>query len=97
VAKETAEEERKTREAEKEAEKREILELRQATAALRKEKEAYEAMYGHSELGSLRDDDSVRSNFFASDVRWREDQKQVRYPQKRSGRKVPLPNRRTPG
>ena len=32
-------------------------------AALRIEKEAYEAMYGHSELGStLRDDDSVRSN-----------------------------------
>ena len=61
VAKETAEEEGKAREVEKEVEKREILELRQATAALRKEKEAYEAMYGHSELGSLRDD-SVRSN-----------------------------------
>jgi len=44
---ETAEEERKAREAEKEAEKNEILELRQV--ALRKEKEAYEAMYGHSE------------------------------------------------
>ena len=43
VAKETADEERQAREAEKEAEKREILELRQATAALRKEKEAYGA------------------------------------------------------
>jgi len=36
-----------------------------ATAELRKVEEAYEAIssvYGHSELGSLRDDDSVRSN-----------------------------------
>ena len=59
---EKAEAERKSREEEKEAEKKDIMELRQATEALRKEKEAYESMYGHSELGSLRDDDSVRSN-----------------------------------
>ena len=59
---EKAEEERKAREEEKKVEKKEILELRQATEALRKEKEAYESMYGHSVLGSLRDDDSVRSN-----------------------------------
>ena len=49
VAKETAEAERKAREEEKKAEKKEILELRQETATLRKEKEAYEAMYGQSE------------------------------------------------
>jgi len=42
----------------KEAEERESMELRQSTAALRKEKEMYES----SELESLRDDDSVRSN-----------------------------------
>jgi len=32
------------------------------TASLTKEKETYEALYVNSELGSLHDDDSVRSN-----------------------------------
>ena len=34
----------------------------QTTAAIRKEKEAYEAMHGSLELRSLRDDDRVRIN-----------------------------------
>ena len=62
VANEKAEAERKAREEEKEEEKKEIMELRQATVALRREMEAYESMYGQSELGYLRDEDSVRSN-----------------------------------
>jgi len=41
------------------AERREIMALRQTTAALRKEKETYEARYGILELRSLRDDNSV--------------------------------------
>jgi len=73
VAQEKAETERKAWEAEKknaemarraweeiqEAERREIMALRQTTAALRKEKETYEARYGILELRSLRDDNSV--------------------------------------
>ena len=66
VAREKAEEERREWEEKNKAKKKELMKLRQATAAFRKEKEAYEAMYGHSELGSLRDDDSVRSN----SLRW---------------------------
>ena len=91
LAKETAEEERKAREAEKEAEKKEILELRLVTEALRKETEAYEAMYGHSELGSLRDDNSVQSNSLRRAMAG--NQKQVRNSLQRSGReRGPLPN-----
>jgi len=44
------------------AERKEVMELRQTKVALRKEKEAYEALYVHSYLGYLRDDDSIRSN-----------------------------------
>ena len=73
VAQEREETERKASEAEKkntemvrraweeiqEAERRDIMALRNTTAALRKEKETYEARYGILELRSLRDDNSV--------------------------------------
>jgi len=86
VANEKAEADRKPREEEKKAEKKEIMELRQATAALRKEKEAYESMYGHSDVATV------------SDVLWRGASKQVRSSLLRYvlGR-CPKPNKRTPG
>jgi len=46
----------------KEAERRKTMELRHTTTALRKEKEMYDARYRSSELGSVREDDSVRRN-----------------------------------
>ena len=54
-----AREERREWEEKNKVEKKELMELRQATAAMRKEKEGCE---DHSELGSLRDDNSSRSN-----------------------------------
>ena len=53
---------RRSRREEHGKKRKKIMDLRQMAAALRKEKEAYEAVYVNSEFGSLRDEDSVRSN-----------------------------------